>query len=469
MNRAFIEKLLCGVAIAATSLFSALGTAAEKPNLIVILTDDQGYEDVGFNGSKDIKTPHIDRIANEGVRFTNGYVSYSVCGPSRAGLLTGRYQDRFGFSRNPVVDPSDRTAGLPLQEQMISEVLQPRGYISGIVGKWHMGTHKQFRPNQRGFDYFYGFLSGGHRYLPEEITIESIEDAVKQNHWDWYRTRLLENETRVDIDEYLTDELSHKALEFIEREKDKPFFLYLAYNAPHGPLQATEQYLQRNQHINNLKRRTYAGMITAVDDGVGRILDKLEQLGIDDNTLIFFLSDNGGPVKDGAASNAPLKGGKGSYFEGGIRVPFAARWPGKIPAGVDYHHPVISLDILGTMAALTGAKTSPERPLDGVNLMPYLNGDKKGKPHHRLFWRKYDGQSVFMREGHYKSILDSRNQYHILYNLEKDIGENNNLRKKKNSKYRKMVKEMEAWHSEMVDPPFRPLQGFDNPRQQREQ
>jgi len=342
--------------------------AVEKPNFIVILTDDQGYADVGFNGSKDIRTPNIDRIAHEGTKFNNGYVTYAVCGPSRAGLLTGRYQGRFGFDRNPHMDPTDINSGLPLEEKMIAEVLKPVGYTSSIIGKWHMGSHPSLHPNNRVFDHFYGFLAGGHRYFPEDLIYQDIAEGLSQlppkKAWtSWYYTKLQENDKRVETDEYLTDELSNAAVEFIKRKKDKPFFLYLAYNAPHTPLQASQEYLDRNKHIKKGKRRTYAAMITAVDDGVGRVLATLDELGIDDNTLVIFLSDNGGPEKKNASDNGELRGGKGSYFEGGIHVPFAMRWPGKVPAGLEYKKPISSLDILATFADLTKAPIAKDKPL----------------------------------------------------------------------------------------------------------
>ncbi len=453
-NMKFLKALLVSASIVVPALANA---AAEKPNFIVILTDDQGYADVGFNGSKDIRTPHIDRIANEGTRFTNGYVTYAVCGPSRAGLLTGRYQGRFGFGRNPYIDPKDTNSGMPLSEQMISEVLKPEGYTSSIIGKWHMGTHPQFHPNNRGFDHFYGFLSGGHRYFPEELIFNSIEEGKKP--FDWYQTKLLKNQKRVETDEYLTDELSHEAINFIEQEKDNPFFLYLAYNAPHTPLQATKEYLDRNNHIKKKDRRTYAAMITAVDDGVGRILDKLDELGIDDNTMIFFLSDNGGPTKN-ASSNAPLRGHKGDYFEGGIRVPFAVRWPNRIPAGVDYNEPVSSLDILATFAAITQAKIAKERPLDGVNLMPFVNGETDDIPHDILFWRNFDQGTLAVRQYNAKAISSDK-EGKLLYNLDKDIGEKKNLYKANKRIHKKYTKLMEEWEEELIDPIFKPLQGQD--------
>ncbi len=357
-----------------------------RPNFIVILADDLGYADVGFNGCHDIPTPHIDSIAAEGVRFTNGYVTYSVCGPSRAGLMTGRYQDRFGFSVNPTIDPSNPQAGLPLEEKTIAEILKSVGYTSMAIGKWHLGTHSTLRPLARGFDEFFGFLSGGHDYFPENLTLNDLSEVKKQ--WDWYRTKLLRNEERVQTHAYLTDELSDEAVAFVDRQGNQPFFLYLAYNAPHTPLQATPKYLDRFRHIADKRRRTYAAMVSAVDDGVGRILAKLEERAIADDTLVFFLSDNGGPIGKTPSANGslndPLRGGKGSPFEGGIRVPFAARWTGTIPVGIDYDQPVISLDIMATIAAQAEASISTQRPLDGVDLLPYLSGQDSTTPHEQL-------------------------------------------------------------------------------------
>jgi len=435
--------------------YSATSLANDKPNFIVILTDDQGYADVGFNGSDDIISPNIDRIANEGTKFTNGYVTYAVCGPSRAGLLTGRYQGRFGFGRNPIIDPSDANSGLPLEEQMISEVLKPVGYTSSIIGKWHMGTHEKFRPNKRGFDHFYGFLSGGHKYFPEDLTIDTIENAKKD--WSWYNTKIMENDRRVEIDEYLTDELSNEAVKFIEREKDNPFFLYLAYNAPHTPLQASQEYLDRNTHIKDKKRQTYAAMVTAVDDGVGRILAKLDELGIDDNTLVFFLSDNGGARNKGS-NNGDLRDFKGSYFEGGIHVPFAIRWPGKVPAGAAYEKPISSLDILATFAGLTKAPIAKERPLDGVNLMPFITGKDKGTPHDVLFWRAFDQGTLATRSGDFK-VIHSRIDGDHLFNLAEDLSEKKNLLNTNPKQYQRQLEQMKVWQQGLIEPIFKPLQG----------
>lgn len=407
-------------------VFSSALLMGRGPNLIVILTDDQGYADVGFNGSTDILTPNIDSIASEGVRFTNGYVSFPVCAPSRAGLMTGRYQDRFGFTTNPTVDPNEERAGLPLEEKNIAEVLRQVGYTSAAIGKWHLGTHPRFHPLNRGFDEFYGFLSGGHDYFPENLTLNDLSEVEEK--WGWYRTRILRNHIPVETDEYLTDELSNEAVSFVERHHDgeDPFFLYLAYNAPHTPMQATDRYLDRFPELSG-KRKIYAAMLSAVDDGVGRLLGKLGEHGLEEDTLIFYLSDNGGATNNGSV-NDPLRGYKGSLYEGGIRVPFAVRWTGTLPAGIDYDFPVISLDIMGTIAAVAGAPIPEDRPLDGVNLIPHLTGVNPNPPHSELFWRKHLQMSRAVRSGVLKLVDDDGSSERMeLYDLLEDIGEKNIL------------------------------------------
>jgi len=425
-----------------------------NPNLVIILTDDQGYWDVGFNGCTDIPTPHIDRIAKEGVRFTNGYVTYPVCSPSRAGLITGRYQGRFGYHRNPTLNPFDPMAGLPLEEENIAEILKKVGYHSGVIGKWHLGTHPKFRPNVRGFHEFYGFVAGGHRYFPEDLIYPDIESVDRAG--GWYNTKLLRNETRIETDEYLTDELSNEAVDFIERNRTKPFFLYLSYNAPHTPMQATEKYLSRFEHIEDPLRKTYAAMVSAVDDGVGRVLDTLDKYELGENTLVFFLSDNGGARNNGSI-NTPLRDVKGSVYEGGMRVPFAFRWTGKVPAGIDYDYPISSMDILATMVKLTGVEIAPERPLDGVDLMPFLNGKDDGRPHESLFWLKWDAQEGAARVGDQKRVLLVRESISALYQLSEDIGETKDTADVYIDDAERIDKAFESWKNELIEPIFDPL------------
>ena len=451
--RTSLPRLILAVLLA---YFCTLPLIAEKkPNLLIILTDDQGYADVGFNGCTDIPTPNIDTIAQNGIRFTNGYVTHAVCGPSRAGLITGRYQGRFGFNTNPSVDPKNSKIGIPHEEQNIAEVLQSAGYSSAIVGKWHLGSHPDHHPLNRGFDYFFGFLSGGHNYLPENLTVSDLSAVTK--NWQWYRTRIMENHKRIEIDDYLTDELTDAATAFIERSTadEKPFCLYLAYNAPHAPLQATEKYLKRFPDIKNKKRRTYAAMVSAVDDGVGRLLKTIRELEIEEDTIIFFLSDNGGPTNN-ASSNKPLRGHKSDYYEGGIRVPFAMQWKGHVPAGIDYDHPVISLDILGTIAAQSGAKVSPEHPLDGIDLIPFVTKETDELPHKTLFWRNPKTDSMAIRAGEMKLVANRNksNGDYQLFHITNDKTESKNLSQSSGDRVAALNAQWKNWNSQLLDQNF---------------
>lgn len=427
-----------------------LANKNDRPNIIIILTDDQGYGDVGFNGCTDIPTPNIDRMAKNGVVFTSGYVSYSVCAPSRAGLLTGRYQDRFGYSRNPLYRPFDANIGLPLTEQTLPELLQQSGYNTMAIGKWHLGVHENFRPWKRGFNEFFGFLGGGHRYFPGEYDIQHQDSAI--NEAQSYRTKLVKANTVVEEKEYLTDALSREAVSFIERNKEQPFFLYMAYNAPHAPLQASPKYLNRFENIKDLKRKTYAAMVSAVDDGVGSILGKLDQLQLTENTLVIFLSDNGGPESDNGSDNGLLKGGKSTLWEGGIRVPFAIQWPRQIKPDTRYDQPVISLDVFATIAANVREAASPKNQLDGVNLLPYLQGTKQGSPHEYLFWRQYDQKNyAVIHQSGFKEVIIKDSAFY-LYNLKTDMGE------KLNVDDRKMISGLEQqrkkWEAKTIAPLF---------------
>ncbi|MCH1454585.1 MAG: sulfatase-like hydrolase/transferase [Flavobacteriaceae bacterium] len=440
-------------------VFTVMGCMQEKkktsqknhPNVIVIMTDDLGYVDVGFNGSVEIPTPNIDRIAQQGVKFTNGYTPYSVCSPSRAGFITGRYQQRFGYERNAQYRPNDPNMGLPQTEKTIPEVIGQVGYTSGVIGKWHLGAHISNHPLNRGFDFFYGHLGGGHRYFPEELTIEdsySINDEPLS-----YRTWIMRDHQSEKTDEYLTDEFSNEAVKFVEKNKEGPFFLYLAYNAPHGPLQATQKYLDRFDHIEGKKRKTYAAMVSAVDDGVGRILDRLESLEIAENTMIFFLSDNGGPEPNNASNNGPLREGKSSIYEGGNRVPFAMQWTAQI-APMVYEYPISSLDILPTIAALTHAPLPADKPLDGVNIIPFLKGEKQGRPHQTLYVRKFDNDLYSVRDGDMKLVTKKKNSVKELYNLQEDLGEENDLADAFPEEVKRLDSLRQNWDSQLIDPIF---------------
>lgn len=432
-----------------TSKLSELNSS--NPNIILIVADDLGYADVGFNGCKDIPTPNIDRIAKAGVVFSSGHVSFAVCSPSRAGLLTGRYQYRFGYERNPLYVTSDSTMGLPLSEETIADVLGRSGYNSMIVGKWHLGAHKSLHPLNRGFNEFFGFLGGGHQYFPEKWTLQNPEDAIGEG--ESYRTKLNRNYTPVEETEYLTDAFSREAVSFVERNQKKPFFLYLAYNAPHGPLQATEKYLSRFENIKNPKRRTYAAMVSAVDDGVGNLLNKLTETGLIDNTIIVFISDNGGPLLDNGSNNTPLRGQKGGLFEGGIRVPFTMQWNNKIPANSTYDKPIISLDIFTTILANIKGVSKPKKPLDGTNLLPYLTNKNKNAPHDFLFWRHFNKNSYAIINKDEKKMMILKDSS-FLYDLKKEINEKTNLLDNEKTLENDLNEARVTWEKGMIDPIF---------------
>ncbi len=435
------------------NLFSCGTSNNNPPNVIVIISDDQGYADVGFHGSNEIFTPNIDRIAKNGVVFSEGYVSYAVCSPSRAGLITGRYQNRFGYSRNILLAPNDSLMGLPLSEQTLPDVLNNVDYKTKVIGKWHLGAHKSLVPEKRGFDEFFGFLIGGHRYFPEDLTINDLTKARRQ--MDGYITKIYDNGKRINTKKYLTEELSDNAVKFIEDNSDNPFFLYLSYNAPHTPLQATTKDLERNKHIDIEKRQTYAAMVSSMDDGIGLILDKLEQKNIFENTIVFFFSDNGGVEWYNFSDNGPLRGIKGDFFEGGIRVPFTMQWPNKIKPGTIYDKPIIALDIFATVASAAKAEKHIKNEIDGVNLIPYLSGNKSGSPHEYLYWKNPDKDVDVIRDDRYKYLRIKDDEY--IFDLKNDIGEESNIIDLSKPIYDRLKSQFKLWEKDMIDPVFMDL------------
>ena len=423
------------------------------PNIIVIISDDQGYADVGFHGSKEIFTPNIDRIAKNGVIFSQGYVSYAVCSPSRAGLITGRYQNRFGYTRNILLAPKDSLMGLPISEQTLPEVLNNVDYKTKAIGKWHLGAHESLVPEKRGFDEFFGFLIGGHRYFPNDLTLNDLTEASRQ--MDGYITKIYDNGKRVNTKKYLTEELSDNAVKFIEDNSEDPFFLYLSYNAPHTPLQATDTDLERNNHIDVEKRRTYAAMVSSMDDGVGLILDKLEEKNISENTIVIFFSDNGGVEWYNFSDNGPLRGIKGDFFEGGIRVPFTMQWPKKIKPGIIYNKPIIALDVFATVVSAASAEKFIKNNIDGVNLIPYINGEINGSPHDYLFWKNPDKDIDVIRDNRYKYIRVKDDEY--IFDLDNDLSEENNIISSSTPIYQKLKLKFKEWEKDMIDPVFMDL------------
>lgn len=403
-----------------------------RPNIMLIFVDDLGYNDVSYNGATDIKTPNIDRIAEEGVVFSNGYVAHPFCGPSRAGLMTGRYPARFGMDENLAYAPSDPDHGLPVDEKTVATYLNDAGYRTGLVGKWQLGAAPPFHPINRGFDYFYGFLAGGHDYFKIDTTT-GINGVV-----DPYLLPLNENRGATNFTGYLTDALTERAMDFIDESNDAPFFLYLAYNTPHTPLQAPERLILKYDDIDNMERRTYLAMIDSLDQNIGKLLDKLESSGQRNNTLLFFVSDNGGVYPNEYhdyidwADNAPFRGGKSDFFEGGIRVPFIASWPDKWPQGKTYEHMVISLDITATALSLAQIDEEEiENPLDGVNIAPFVQGNMNGPPHDALFWRQWhtdENRTLYaVRAGDTKLVKNISEDKAMLFNLQSDPGEIQNI------------------------------------------
>jgi len=434
-------------------------TVQRRPNILVILADDLGYGELGCQGfTQQIPTPNIDSIARNGVRFTSGYVSCPYCSPTRAGIMTGRYQERFGHEFNPPDSgqSSPVPPGLSLKETTIGDRLIAAGYATAWFGKSQLGFAPQFNPLKRGFDEYFGFLGGMHDYLDAE--------ADKDNP-------ILRGTAPVDNIDYTTDAFGREAVNFIEKHKGEPWFVYLAFNAVHSPLESIKKYLTRFPNIPNKKRRTYAAMESAMDDAVGNVLAKIRERKLEEDTLIFFFSDNGGPTAQTTSSNGPLRGIKKQTWEGGIRVAWMMQWKGHLPAGKLDDRPVIQLDIHPTALAAAGVAIRPEWKLDGVNLLPYLTGQNASAPHEVLFWRF--GQQIALRMGDWKLVKSvgskgvqgsgmngkASTDGAELYNLKEDIGEKDNLAEKNPEKLKELAAAWDQLNSQMVDPSWGPNEG----------
>jgi arylsulfatase A-like enzyme len=425
--------------------------AAGPPNVLVILADDLGYGDVGFQGCKDIPTPHLDALAKGSVRCTSGYVSGPYCSPTRAGLMTGRYQQRFGHEFNPArLAQGGAGQGLAPAEVTLAARLKGAGYATGLVGKWHLGEEEKFHPLARGFGEFFGFLPGSHTYLRSD----------DKGAGPIYRGR-----AKAALDGYLTGALAREAVAFIDRHRKGPFFLYLAFNAVHTPLEAPEALLKKFAHIGNPTRRTYAAMTAALDAAVGEVLGQLRAARLEESTLVFFLSDNGGPVGKFApngSTNGPLRGSKGDTWEGGIRVPFLVRWKGRLPAGKVYDHPVIQLDVHATALAAAGVAVKPAWKLDGVNLLPFLAGKEAGPPHDALYWRF--GEQMAVRQGDWKLVrpdlatdapFGKIAPRPMLFDLARDVGERTDLAAKNPGKVKELRERWEKWNEGLAAPAWK--------------
>jgi arylsulfatase A-like enzyme len=465
---------------------------SDAPNVIMIVCDDLGKYEVSAYGVDHISTPNIDRIGNEGVVFEQGYVTAPTCSPSRAGMMTGRTQNRYGFetqvmefyptnmveylSGRYMVNTGDfvlntkpeypsewqvEKQGVPPTEIVLSEAMKKYGYATGMTGKWHLGASKHQIPTARGFDYQYGFLGAFSLYTKEHET----NGVIHYNHtsfsgkYQWNSGRygqgaIQEQGMDIEEDQYLTFAIRDKAMHYIEENKDNPFFLYCTFSAPHVPFQVPVDYYCMYSHVEDEQKRIYYGMISALDDAIGSILDRLDSLGIAENTIIYLISDNGGAAYTGATDNGPLKGGKLTQFEGGINVPFMMKWPAKIPAGLRYEKPVISTDIFATTIANIGGTLPSDRVYDGVDLLPFLTGLDAGDPHEQLFWRADHIWAI--RDGDFKLILSARDGWAELYNIRTDMSESINLKDDMPDLYQALYSKHMEWQEAMPEKPLWP-------------
>lgn len=446
------KRQVFGVALSVMTALSVVPAARaqvdrSRPNIIVILADDLGWGDLGVQGGRDVRTPNIDRLASGGVRLTDYYANHPVCAPSRAGLMTGRYQHRFGFENNPGVAQREAPDfGLPQGSRTLPERLKARGYATAMFGKWHLGYTAANTPTARGFDTFYGFLDGAMAYTPEGPT------GLKE---------LVRGTAPAPMPAHTTEAFTDGAVAFIEANRSRPFFIYASYNAVHAPLQATRPYLERFASEPDTRRRAYLAMLAALDDGVGAIVGAVERNGLADNTLIVFTSDNGGPTWQTTSANGPLNGVKALTLEGGIRVPAIFRWKGRLPEGRTLDTVAMEFDVTATALASAGAEVGPD--LDGVDLTPFLRGERTGDAHGQLFWRA--GPQGAMREGRWKLVKVEDAFY--LFDLRTDIGERHDLAATKPEQLKRLRTAWQTWSDSMALAKWGPLNrtGSANPGQ----
>ena len=451
-----MNRLLAIVLAASLALMAVVSGATASPkNVVLIVADDMGFADTGITGVEDYVTPNIDAIARAGAIFNQAYVTAAVCSPSRAGFLTGRYQQRFGHEHNGGGPPP---FGLPLAQKTMGDHFKAAGYATGAIGKWHLGETPEYHPMSRGFDEFVGHLGGGHAYFPASDKGPGLPLEKK----------ILDGREPAEWNEYLTTYFGHRAVSFIDRHADGPFFLYLAFNAPHTPQQAREEDLARFADIKDPRRQKYAAMVYAMDESIGEVLAEIKAKGIEDDTVVVFMSDNGGPQPGdpsvNGSKNNPFRGGKSQYFEGGIRVPMFIKMPGVISPETTYDHAVSSLDLLPTLLASVGKTPIDGVDLDGKNLIPYLTGEAAGPLHERLYWRLGGGMAYL--KGDYKLVV-GRRKFSLpgpgerpdmskaqLFNVEKNKWEDNkgDLVSSEPDRFKEMVGEWGEWNQTLVTP-----------------
>lgn len=418
--------------------------AQKKPNIVLLFADDAGYADFGFQGSKEMITPHLDKLAKESVRFKQAYVTDPTCGPSRAGLMTGKYQQRFGFEENNVpgfmssVSAQDNAEmGIPIKEKTIGNYMKELNYTTAFFGKWHVGGADRFHPTKRSFDEFYGFRGGARNYFAYKKPPKDKLNWLEQGFGNYQEHK-----------GYLTDVLADETIHFIEKNKSKPFFAFVSFNAVHTPMDAKQEDLDKFPNLTG-KRKEVAAMTLALDRACGKILNKLKELGLEENTIIVFTNDNGGPTDKNGSINEPLSGTKSNHLEGGIRVPFIMKWPKKLKSNSTYKYPISTFDLLPTFYKAGGGDLTKVKDIDGVNLVPYANGKEKNRPHNVLFWRK-DGRGA-IRKGDWKLIRfpDRPAQLFYLPNDEKELSD---LSTQKPKLFREMYKELFNWELTLERP-----------------
>lgn len=446
-KRSYLFVLFFLPALLPAAVSAELADSSQKPpNFILMLADDLGYGDLGITGSKQIPTPHIDSLAADGVRFTNAYVSSSVCAPSRAGLITGRHQASFGFRDNltPVQPGHDpEFVGLPMNQTTLAQRLKALGYTTGLVGKWHLGELPKFSPLKRGFDEFWGYLGGAHDYFRADLDGNAMTGPMLCSYKEPASLT------------YLTDDQGNECVDFIRRHKDRPFFLYASFAAPHTPSQATEEDLNRFASIEDRLRRTYCAMVYRLDQNVGKILNEVRAQGIERETFVVFLSDNGGPSAPGISNgslNAPLRGSKTTVLEGGIRVPMFFKWPATLPSGMSKDEMVSSLDILPTFLAAAGKAIELSERITGVDLLPFLTGKQEQSPHESLMWTYTVGSAI--RTGDWK-LIRLPDRLPMLYHLSADPSEQHDLALEHLDRTRSMLEELGRWEVQSPNPVFR--------------
>lgn len=449
-------------------------TAIEAPaNVVIIMADDMGWADnsLGQAGPGRYPTPNLLKLAQSGVRLDRAYVTAAVCAPSRAAMLTGRYQNRFGYDHLPgsldldtdklPAEVKDKL-GVDVRELTLADVLKSAGYRTGAIGKWHLGFQDQFYPTRRGFDEFYGFLGGQTQYIRASapgVHLGGTGSPQTSRHAEkrFASTMFMQGPDRTPVDNfdtYLTDDLTDQGVKFIDKNKNRPFFLYLAYNAVHAPFEVTDKYYQRFPDIKNEDERIKAAMTSALDDGIGRVVRELERLGLRDNTLVVFLSDNGCAMYlDAAACSCqPLRGGKLSEYEGGLRTPMILSWPARLPKSKVYAKTASALDIFPTAVAAARTKLPSDRAYDGVDLVPYLTGKDARIPHDTLYWKRDPYEAVM--SGGWKLWRSQDQSVKMLFNVAKDRNEATNLYSQRPDKVTELSKRLDTWSASMPPESF---------------